>query len=866
MSDSTRPPAAVPFDEAEIDGSVGERFRRVAAAMPAQPAIQTAEQVLSYGALDQLSDSVAGHVAAHAASSEGRIGLLFSPEDAHLLVAVLGVLKAGHSFVGLSPDFPTERNRAVWADADGLAILTSRRHAAQAGTIADERQPVLVIEALLAETRAAPVLAITGRQMAALYYTSGSTGRPKGVVRQQRELLARARLAATDGFDGPGDRAVLSYFVGYSASASRIFNALLNGATTLPINSAGMTAGDWIRLLQREAITSFEPPIALMRQILADATEPLDLPQLRLVGLGGDVLLRQDMEALRACFPKQVVVMHRLSSSECGLVARSLLTHDTPIVTDKVPIGWPLAQTEVLLWDDDQRPVAEGEAGEIVVRSALLTPGYWRNPELNRKMFLPDPEGGERRLFRSGDLGRRLPDGSLMHLGRKDQMLKVRGHRVEPQEVEAALRKLEGVGQAAVVAHERVAGEKELVAWLVPAAGAELTPARLRGELAATLPSHMLPARFAVLDELPVNANGKLDRMALATRPLPPLETGEQYVAPRDDLERQMVAIWQAVLKLPQVGVQDNFFDLGGNSLAAMALMTRLARATGRGLPLTALFAAPTIAQLAEAWRHAGQRQRQASTLVPLQPVGAGLPLFLVPELETSALNLMRLIRFMGTGHPIFGLHPRGFDDGLTPRGTLAEAAADYVRAIQAVRPAGPYLLAGICHGGLVAFEMAQQLLAQGQKVRLLALIDVPGVARHNQDARQQAVSWYRNTRRQWAFWKKYTRGWRGRAETAPDDEATSALNATRRLRYVQRVAHLRYRARPYAGEVRLLQSAEFHARGVQADWAALTPAGLQVEVAAGLTHKQLLSERAHQREMALWLTRCLDSLEPAQR
>jgi amino acid adenylation domain-containing protein len=855
----------VPFEQEEIEGSVPDRLRRVVTAMPDHPAIKTPARVLTYRDLDRQSGTIAGHLAAGVPGSQQRIGLLFSPDEAALVVAVFGVLKAGHCYVGLSLEFPAERNRAVWADADGALVLTSRRHVEQAAAITHGQQPLLVVEDLLAQPRAAPVVSISGRHMAALFYTSGSTGRPKGVVRQHREMLYRAWVAAVEGMDGPDDRVILSYFIGYAASAARLFGALLNGALAYPLDARAMTAADWIDLIQREAITIFEPPIALVRQIVAEAARPLALPCLRLLGLGGDVLLKQDVEALRARFPKNCLVMHRLACSEAGVITRIMLRPDTPILTETVPSGYAMPGMEVLIWDGDHRPVAPTEAGEIVVRTSYLSPGYWRNPEQTRQVFLPDPDGGDLRLYLTGDLGRLSPDGCLEHLGRKDQMLKIRGHRVEPEEIEAALRQLEGVAQAVVIAREREAGEKELVAWIVPAEGAELSPAKLRGPLSVLLPSHMLPARFVVLDHLPMTVSGKVDRQSLAGMQLPPLASGETYVPPRDDLERQMVNIWQAVLKVPQVGVQDNFFDLGGNSLAAMALMTRLATATGRSLPLTALFVAPTVEQLAAAWRRDEQPTRVSATLVPLQPLGSGLPVFLVPELEASALNLVRLIRYMGTQQPVYGLHPRGFDDGLAPHATLPAAAAYYLRAIRTARPAGPYLLAGICYGGLVAFEMAQQLVAQGQTVLLLALIDVTGVVPQAGDTKEHALSWFRSTRRHWNYWKGYTRErlppvlQRVAGAAADDvDDGLPSLPAMRRLRYVQRVAHLRYRALPYPGRVHLLQSEEFHGRGYHDDWSRVVPAGLSVDLVLGTTHRQLLSERPFQRQMAQWLEQCL--------
>jgi thioesterase domain-containing protein len=296
-----------------------------------------------------------------------------------------------------------------------------------------------------------------------------------------------------------------------------------------------------------------------------------------------------------------------------------------------------------------------------------------------------------------------------------------------------------------------------------------------------------------------------------------------------------------------------------------MALMTRLIAVTGRKLPLTTLFQAPTVAALAAHLR-ADAPRLAGSTLVPFQPLGSRPPVFLVPELETSALNLVKLVRFMGARYPVYGLHPRGFDDGLAPHRSIAATAAGYLSAIQAVRPDGPYLLAGICYGGLVAFEMAQQLQRQGQPVPLLALIDVSGLNVAQGSATERAGRWWRSRRRRWQRWQNFTRetlgpvlhSWRGTpVEDLPVD--APSRRATRHLRYAQKIAHLNYWAASYSGPVCLLQSGQHHQRGIQADWQRAVPSGLEVTVLPGVTHNELLTREPLLRQTADWLIERLD-------
>ena len=846
--------ASLSFLPEEIEGAVAARFRRVAAHFPERPAIVTGSQTITYRELDALTDRLAGALAAALTGPQPLVALLFAPGAAAPLVALLGVLKARAIYVALGPAFPLDRNRAIWADAHPAIILADREHAAQAAAIASGQAPVWVFEELVAAP-GAPVpssAAFAPGDLAGLFYTSGSTGRPKGVPRTQRQMLHRAWLNARDLAYGPSDRIAQPHFIGFTVSISHVYGGLLNGAALYPLDLQQFTLPAVLDFLERHSITLFAPPIALFQELLSQLSRPVALPHLRLLMGGGDGLLKHDLDRFREFFPDTCALEHRLSMSEAGVVAHIQLTHQTPMPHLRVPVGYPVDGCEILLWDDDRQPVPPGAVGQIAVRSRYLSPGYWRSPELSEPVFLPDPDGGDRRIFLSSDLGRLLPDGALEYVGRKDQMVKIRGYRVEPQEVELALQKLDPPRQAIVVVREAAAGERELVAFSLSQPGLEFSPIDLRRALSAVLPDYMLPARFVQIERFPLTASNKLDRQALAALPLPPAAHAETYAAPSDDLERQLAGLWQAVLKLPLVGVRDNFFDLGGNSLTAIALMTRVAKSTGRTLPLTGLFQAPTIEQLAALLRAEGQPPPSA-VLVPLQPLGSRPALFLAPELETTAINLVKLIRFLGVQTPVYGLNPRGFDGSQPPHATIAEAAAYYLEAIRAVQPHGPYLLAGMCHGAVVVFEMAQQLLALGETVPLLLLIDVSDLRPKAAPGVTPVRRWARGVRRQWYLWRQYTR-----------ERRQPGQRPSLHLRYVQRLAYLRYRALPYPGRISLILSEEHQRRNVQAGWLQVAPSAHEIEVVPGATHVQLLRQEGYLRLMARWVLEHLERLEPA--
>jgi aspartate racemase len=400
-----------------------------------------------------------------------------------------------------------------------------------------------------------------------------------------------------------------------------------------------------------------------------------------------------------------------------------------------VPIGRAIANTWIYVLDRYLQPVAIGVPGEVYIGGDGLARGYLNYPELTAERFMPDPWSREpgARLYRTGDVGRYLSDGNIEFLGRIDHQVKVRGFRVELGEIEAVLAQHPAVGETVVLAREEVenpkseiqnpkSAEKRLVAYIVPRSSAP-TVSELRDFLQQKLPDYMVPSAFMFLDALPLTPNGKVDRRALPapdqTRP----ELEEAFVAPRDTLELQLTKIWENVLDVKPVGAKDNFFDLGGHSLLAVRLFAQIEKVTGRNLPLAVLFQAPTVEHLAAVLR---QERGEAlwSSLVEIQPGGSKPPFFGVHAHEGNILFYRDLARHLGKDQPFYGLQAQGLDGKQTPYREVEEMAAHHVKEIRALQPKGPYFLGGYCFGGVVAFEMAQQLHAQGEKVALLALFD----------------------------------------------------------------------------------------------------------------------------------------------
>ncbi|HEY1376788.1 MAG TPA: thioesterase domain-containing protein, partial [Gemmataceae bacterium] len=389
-----------------------------------------------------------------------------------------------------------------------------------------------------------------------------------------------------------------------------------------------------------------------------------------------------------------------------------------------VPIGRPVANTRLYVLTAGLRPVPPGEPGELFIGGAGLARGYHDRPDLTAEKFLPDPFGSEPggRLYRTGDLVRQLPCGDLEFLGRVDRQVKVRGVRIELEEIEAVLAEHPAVRTAAVLAREDGPGERRLVAYVVPRPGRALTAADMRDFLKGRLPEHMVPAALVQVDELPLTPNGKLDVPALPAPGRTHLELPGGFIPARTAAETRMAHLWETVLGIRPVGVRDDFFDLGGDSLLAAGLFAQVHKAFGRDLPAATLLKAPTVERLVNLLADPTEADSQPA-LVPLQPAGSRPPFFCVHGIGGEILSFGDLARHLGPDQPFYGLQSPRTGDDRRPA-SLEALAARYLDEVRGVQPHGPYYLGGVSFGGTVAFEMARQLQARGEAVGLLAVVD----------------------------------------------------------------------------------------------------------------------------------------------
>ena len=725
-------------------GAVHQRFSQQAAQQPDHLAVIDHQTQWTYADLNQRSNQLAHHLLA-AGIQPGDVVVVYAHRSAALVWAVLGILKAGAAFMMLDPAYPTTRliDFLRTAQPEGLINL------AKAGPLPDEvadfvsrstcrcqiSLPALDIPEFLQNCPTEdPPMTITPNDLAYIAFTSGSTGQPKGVLgrhgplshflpwhKEVFELTADDRFSMLSGLS-------------HDPLQRDIFTPLWVGATLcIPDAERFGAPGYLASWMAEEKITLalLTPPLS---QLIVDtAASGLRLPHLDHAIFIGDKLSQHHVEQLRQLAP-DVNCVNTYGATE---TQRALSFY--PIPPDQVntdskavyPLGRGMPDVQLLLLNRAGQMVGIGELGEIYIRSPHLASGYLDDPVLTADRFLLNPFGTvpEDRMYKTGDLGRYRLDGTVEFVSRADRQIKIRGFRIEPGEIETALTRHPDIQEAVVMV--RVLPQRDLsalVAYVVPAPSATLMSESLRNFLNARLPHFMIPSVFIKLTAIPLTPNAKIDYQALPEPDLSAQLVEETYLAPRNDLEQELVNIWQEVLKLERVGIHDNFFDLGGHSLLAVDLFSRIENIFGEGLPLAAIFQSPTVEQLAQALQQEGWEPSQTS-LVPIQAQGQKLPFFCVTPPMGSVVGFARLAHHLGTDQPFYGLHLdksiqlRAFDEHGRSITRPEDVAAHYIQEIRRVQPHGPYFIGGRCYGAYVAFELAQQLLAQGEEVGLLVML-----------------------------------------------------------------------------------------------------------------------------------------------
>ncbi len=864
-----------------------ELFEAQVQQCPHVVAVTCGPESLTYDELNRRANQLAHYLRRLNVGPEGRVGICVE-RSIEMIVGLMGVLKAGGAYVPLDPTYPTERLAFMLQDSQVPVLLTQARlveqlpqHSAQAvrldvdwDIIARECDDNLISGAM-------------PDNLAYIIYTSGSTGRPKGTLLQHRGLVNLIHVLSRV-FDIQATSRVLQFAsLSFDASVAEILPTLSAGAVLcLARQEILLSVPDLTRLLRDQSITLVTLPPSLLTVL-----SPEGLPALQTVISAGE-----------SCPPAIVTrwahgrrLINGYGPTEATVAASYYMVEESPDEVPHVPIGRPIPNTQIYLLDAHLRLVPISVPGELHIGGVSLARGYLNRPELTQEKFISNPfastdasrEGSTshpghlfRRLYKTGDLARYRPDGNIEFLGRIDHQVKIRGFRIELGEIEASLGQHPAVQDAVVLDREDEPGDKRLVAYFVPINKRQKSEAPLAGELRAflqeRLPGYMIPSAFVTLDTWPLLPNGKVDRRALPAPDGARLDVGKTFIAPRDTLEMQLAQICEEVLNVRPVGVTDSFFELGGHSLLAVRLIGRIQQQLGRQVSLATLFQGPTVGQLASFIRSLSTDGVSAwSPLVPIQPHGSGQPLFFVHPSGGSVHWYTDLASALGEGQPFYGLQAQGMDGDAPLDTRIQDMAARYVQAILAFQPQGPYLLGSWSMGVSVAFEMAQQLQAQGQPVALLAVLDqgpiLPGQepeddAAYLVDVFGKELPLSVEHLRQLDPQERLAHVWREALKSDwlyPDVTLDQFSHFVRTLR-THTEAWRHYTPQPYAGQITLFRAKE------QPEHAALEPdmgwgrfalGGVEIHHVPG-DHLSMIHE-PHVQILAERLKQCLDQAQP---
>jgi len=724
LSESERSQLLVEWNDNRTDypasKCIQELFEQQVNERPDAIAIIHENQRITYRELNSRANQLGHFLRRRAVAPDTRVAICLdrSPE---MIVALLGILKAGGAYVPLDPDYPEARLRLMLEDAKANLLLT---RSGLAQRLPQNAAEVICLDEVGAEIAREidqnPAVQTTADSLAYVMYTSGSTGKPKGVAVIHRNVVRLVKNTNYASFSA--DEVFLQFStISFDASTFEIWGSLLNGARLAVLPAGTPSLQELGQALKRYQVTTLWMTAGLFHLMVDNHLD--DLRGLRQLLAGGDVLsvphVRKVFTELEGCR-----LINGYGPTENTTFTCCYPVTDLSRVNGSLPIGFPISNTSVYVLDRHLNPTPIGVPGELYIGGDGLARGYLDNSELNAERFVRDPfsEASNARLYRTGDLVRYRENGEIEFIGRVDNQVKVRGFRIELGEIEATLVEHPRVREAVVVVRKDE-GDKHLVAYLTACLGDEIPVDELRDYLRQKLPDHMVPSVFMLLESLPLTPMGKVDRRALPETNGLKTRATKEFSAAGDELELKLTRIWEKILGVQPIGVDDNFFEMGGHSLLAVRLFAQIEKSFGKNLPLATLFQAPTVKQLARVLRNEGWKAAWSS-LVMIQGGDQRTPFFCVHAAGGNVLEYHDLARHLGPDQPFYGLQAKGMSGEEQPHTSIREMADHYLKEMRELQPKGPYLLGGRSSGGTIAYEMACRLEAEGQEVALLALLD----------------------------------------------------------------------------------------------------------------------------------------------
>lgn len=738
LTDSERQQLLVEWNQTQTDYQslcIHQLFEAQVESTPDNIAVICENQEITYRELNNRANRVANYLRKQGVAPDVPVGICLDRSET-MMVSLLGILKAGGAYVPLDPSYPQDRLTYMVTNSEIRVLITSDRF----GSILPKSDLQVVFvetdwDRIDRENSDNLGTEVQLENLGYTIYTSGSTGLPKGVAMTQRALcnLIAWQIAQSKA----NDRAKTLQFapISFDVSFQEIFSTWCAGGTLVLISDEiRRDPFALLSLLDDYSIERLFLPFVALQQLAEVAVNHQLFPQqLKSVIVAGEQL--QITPAISQFFSTcgTCTLHNHYGPSESHVVTAFTLTTPVENWSALPPIGRPIANTQMYVLDGRMQPVPIGIAGELYIGGDCLARGYFQRPELTAERFIVHPfsQDGRARLYKTGDLVRYLADGNIEYLGRIDNQVKIRGFRIELGEIETLLSQHPALSQATVIVREDSPGNKRLVAYcVINAVRDELSSGdlsiqieELRSFMVQKVPSYMVPAFFVLLPALPMTPSGKVDRRALPVPDYTRQDSAVTFVAPQDRIEIKLTEIWQQVLDLKSIGIKDNFFDLGGDSLLAVRLLGEIGKVWDQKLPLATFLAAPTVVQFATILRQE-QRSPTWSSLVKIASRGSKTPLFCIHPIGGNVLEYYPLADLLGLEQPIYGIQSQGLDGIQAPLTQIEAMAASYINEIKTVQPDGPYLLVGYSFGGLIAFEIAHQLASQSEKVNLLALLD----------------------------------------------------------------------------------------------------------------------------------------------
>jgi amino acid adenylation domain-containing protein len=707
-----------------MDKTLNILFEEQVLKTPDHIALRLGKESMTYKELNERANQLARLIIERGVKPGDNVGLLVQ-RSFDMIIGMYAILKAGAAYIPIDPDYPADRQLYILSNS-AISLLLYDLSLPVNALVSEAKSLNISTAAIDHYHKSNLNLAIDSRQLAYIIYTSGSTGKPKGVMIEHHSAV-NLILWVNHRFNiGPEDRLLFLTSMCFDLSVYDIFGILATGGSLVIAGQAELSDINQLQwMLQHYQITFWDSVPTTFDYLVKElelTNKDYRQLSLRVCFLSGDWIPLGLPDKIKHFFPNANVISLG-GATEATVWSNYFVVEKTETDWRSIPYGKPINNNFFYILNDQLQPVPAGVTGELFIGGVGVARGYANEAEKTAAAFLPDPFNTDcgAKMYRTGDLGRMLPDMNMEFLGRKDNQVKIRGFRVELGEIEHALNQSEHLESAIVLAKDDQHGKKELIAYVVPLA--TFDKKIIVTYLESLLPNYMIPLAWVEMQSLPLNINGKIDRKALLDVEIP-REASNSYAEPISRLEKIMTTIWQQVFGMEKLGINDNFFELGGHSIMAMQIMSRFEKETGTTFPATILFKNPTISSLLASIEKEGVAEREWKSLISIKPTGNKMPLYIIHGDGLYVLNFKDLAKYVDDEQPLFGLQPPDLKEVDNTIETMADIAKHYIDEIIEHNPNGPYAIAGYSFGGYIAVEMEKQMTLLGKEVKMLGILD----------------------------------------------------------------------------------------------------------------------------------------------